>query len=234
MTKNQRLIIHSTTRQLYGWLAAILVLLAGAALFGYFYGDGALSQYKKDNQQLHSRLSGLEQNLAESQSTLTRLQLSAEVDITALEATRQQLMELQRQLYHRDQELKLYREMLQDNNQPSGLSVSELKLTKVGTRHFRYHWVARQKIDKAETLRVNAKLWVIGRQQGETISLSLDKIDAQVDALPVKLKLKYFSINRGVLQLPEDFEPELVRVTLRYPWMEQSQFDKQYDWKVEE
>gem|GEM_PF-87438 len=234
MIENRRLTIHCTTRQLYGWVGAILVLLAGAALLGYFYADGALSQYKKNSQQLHSRLSGLEENLAASQSTVTRLQLSAEVDTAALEATRQQLVELQRQIYRRDQELKLYREMLQDNHQPDGLSVSDLHLKKIGDRRFSYHWVARQKIDKVKTLRANAKLWVVGQQQGKVVSLPLDLLDVEIDALPIKLRLKYFSINRGVLQLPEGFAPEAVRVTLRYPWMEQPQFDKKFVWFAEE
>ena len=50
--------------------------------------------------------------------------------------------------------------------------------------------------------------------------------------MPLKMEFKYFSINRGLMVLPENFEPEQVRITLRYPWMESNQFDQKYDWIV--
>jgi len=234
MAQKRTLIAHYTTGRLYAAVVAFVALLIGAVLLGYFYGAQGLSERQQHSLELQHSVQELEENLAANQSALTSLQLTAQIDALALEQTRQQLVVLQRQIYQRDQELKLYREMLQDNQQPSGLSVSDLHLEEVSDRYFRYRWVARQKIDKVKTLRVNAKLWVIGRQQGKAVSLPLDVLDAEIDALPVKLRLKYFAINRGILQLPEGFVPESVRVTLRYPWMEQPQFDKQYEWQTEE
>ena len=64
--------------------------------------------------------------------------------------------------------------------------------------------------------------------------MPLDELDDQVSRLPMKLEFKYFSINQGILQLPEDFEPDKVRVTLRYTWMDKTQSDQKFDWKIEE
>jgi len=35
------------------------------------------------------------------------------------------------------------------------------------------------------------------------------------------------------MTFPDNFEPRQVRITLRYPWMEKTQFDQKYDWKIE-
>ena len=64
--------------------------------------------------------------------------------------------------------------------------------------------------------------------------LPLNEIDAEIDDLPIQLKLKYFSINRGLVELPQGFTPEFLRVSLRYPWIEKPQFDKKFVWQVQE
>ena len=85
---------------------------------------------------------------------------------------------------------------------------------------------------KALTVHVN--IWVIGLQGEELVDLSLDQLDADVKSLPIKVSYKYFSINEGTMELPEDFTPQSVRVTLRYPWMKTPQFDEMFDWQMEE
>jgi hypothetical protein len=47
------------------------------------------------------------------------------------------------------------------------------------------------------------------------------------------LDFKYFSINQGILQLPEGFIPEQVQITLRYTWMDKIQSDQKFDWILE-
>ena len=159
---------------------------------------------------------------------------SGTADAAALEQTRQQMLDMQRQIYGREQELKLYREMLQDNTKTTGLKVGDIHIEQLGDRRFQYDWVAQQKNHEAKNLRVNANIWVIGNQDDVPITLSLDEIDAEVDDLPIQLKMKYFSINRGIMTLPEGFSPQQIRVTLRYPWTEKPQFDKKLPWIVEE
>ena len=47
---------------------------------------------------------------------------------------------------------KLYQELLQDKNQPKGLSISDLNLVAMDDGRFKYRWVARQKTVKMQTL----------------------------------------------------------------------------------
>lgn len=219
---------------IWGAVAIGILLLAGLLLMLYLWGDSQLHQYREDNYHLQSRATELSEKLQASQSELDRLRVSIQVDTAALEQARQKMVDMQQQIYQRDQELELYRQMLQDSDQPTGLSIGELKLTAIDNRHFRYYWVARQRSDQAKKLRVNAKLWIVGLQNAQVVSLPLDQLDQQLDALPIELQFKYFVINQGILQLPEGFTPQSVRVTLRYPWMKQPQVDQSFDWRLEE
>lgn len=234
MSQPRPLIIHYKIRQLLGFIAGVILLLAAVAWMGFLYGDKTHSDDQQYIADLEIELDELTENVSAKQKALIAIELTAKVNAAALEQTRQQMVDMQKQIYHREKELKLYREMLQDNNGSTGLSVSDFHIEMAGKDLFQYDWVIMQKTYEAKKLRVNASIWVIGNQDGEVKSLALNEIDAEVDDLPIKLKLKYFSINRGLIKLPEGFNPEFVRVTLRYPWIEKPQFDKKFVWQLQE
>ncbi len=217
------------------WLAGGLLIVVIVALFlGRYWGSKVFDREMLEKRELENRTTQLEAELIENNRNLSRIKLSAEVDAVALENTRQEMIGLQRQIYRRGEELKLYQELLQDNNQPKGLSASDLNLVAMDDGRFKYRWVARQKTVKMQTLSVYSEMWVHGSQDGQEVILALDTLDEQIKKLPVKLEFKYFSINQGIVQLPEGFEPEQVRITLRYTWMDEAQSDQKFDWKLEE
>ena len=234
MSQRHPLIIHYTSSQLLGLLVAVILLLAAVASAGFFYGDKTAVDDRKYIEDLEISYDQLSEKLAASRQALVAVELTAKVDAAALEQTRQQMLDMQKQIYRREQELTLYREMLQDNSGSTGLSVSDFHIEKAGEGLFQYDWVAIQKTHEAKKLRVNANIWVIGKQDGQVKILPLNEIDADIDDLPIQLKLRYFSINRGLVRLPEGFNPEFVKVTLRYPWIEKPQFDKKFVWQVQE
>lgn len=234
MTQRHPLIIHYTTSQLLGLVVGVIILLAAMVSAGFFYGDKSHSddqQYIKDLELSYDQQS---EKLAASQRALVAVELTAKVDAAALEQTRQQMLDMQQQIFRRDQELRLYREMLQDNSGSTGLSVSDFHIEKVGERLYQYDWVVIQKTHEAKKLRVNANIWVIGKQDEKVKSLPLSEIDTDIDDLPIQLKIRYFSINRGLIRLPKGFNAEFIKVALRYPWIEKPQFEKKFVWQVQE
>lgn len=234
MSQRHPLIIHYTSSQLLGLVVAVILLLAAVASAGFFYGDKTAADDRKYIEDLEISYDQLSEKLAASRQALVAVELTAKVDAAALEQTRQQMLDMQKQIYRREQELTLYRDMLQDNSGSTGLSVSDFHIETAGEGLFQYDWVAIQKTHEAKKLRVNANIWVIGKQDGQVKTLPLNEIDADIDDLPIQLKLRYFSINRGLIRLPEGFDPEFIKVTLRYPWIEKPQFDKKFVWQVQE
>ena len=81
---------------------------------------------------------------------------------------------------------------------------------------------------------VIAEITVIGSQGDRVLTLPLSNLDSNIVEMPIRLKFKYFSINQGVLSLPEGFYPDKVRIVLRYSWSKKVSYDKTFDWVVEE
>ena len=234
MIEGKPIVITYRPGQKYVLLALVLAAVAALLVVGKLWGTALSNQQLAEMLRLEEKTVELQAQLDDKSAELSRVALSAEVDMAALEKSRQEMIGLQQQIYQRDEELELYRELLQDNNQPNGLSVSDLNLSVLEDGRIRYRWVARQKTAKMKTLSVYADMWVIGRQGEEEVTLSLADIDDEVKLLPLKREFKYFSIIQGILKLPEDFEPEKVRVALRYTWMDKFQSDQKFDWKIEE
>ena len=229
MIERKPIVVNYRPSHLY-WLLAMITAFVLAILFvGKLWGTMVSDWELAEKAELEVRTAELEVQLVDRTTELSRIKLSSEVDAAALENSRQEMIGLQRQIYQRDQELKLYRELLQDNDQPNGLSVSDLNLEAMDDGRVRYRWVARQK-----TLSVYADVQVIGMQGEKELSLPLNELDSEVSRLPLKLEFKYFSINQGILQLPEGFEPDKVRISLRYTWMDKAQSDQKFDWEIEE
>jgi hypothetical protein len=234
MAERKPIVITYRPGQGYWLVGGLLVVVIVALFLGRYWGSKVFDREMLEKVELEKRTTQLEAELIENNRNLSRISLSAEVDAVALENTRQEMIELQRQIYRRGEELKLYQELLQDKNQPKGLSVSDLNLVAMDDGRFKYRWVARQKTVKMQSLSVYSEMWVLGTQGDQEVSLPLDMLDDQVKKQPIKLEFKYFSINQGIVQLPEGFEPEQVRITLRYTWMKEVQSDQKFDWKLEE
>ena len=152
----------------------------------------------------------------------------------ALESARQQMVILQRQIYSRNEDLKLYRDLLQDNDSPSGVSISDFSLTLLDDDRIKYRWVVRQKQDEIKRLSLFADVNVEGKQGGSAISYKLSDLDQQVEKWPIKIEFKYFSIQQGVMELPEGFNPDNVIISLRYTWDKRSILRQEYDWTYED
>ena len=234
MAERKPIVITYRPGQGYWLVGGLLVVVIVALFLGRYWGSKVFDREMLEKVELEKRTTQLEAELIENNRNLSRIKLSAEVAAVALENTRQDMIGLQRQIYRRGEELKLYQELLQDKNQPKGLSVSDLNLVAMDDGRFKYRWVARQKTVKMQTLSVYSEMWVLGTQGDQEVSLPLDMLDDQVKKQPIKLEFKYFSINQGIVQLPEGFEPEQVRITLRYTWMKEVQSDQKFDWKLEE
>ena len=234
MIERKPLVINYRPGQGYWVLAILLSIFVSTLLAGKLWGGKTYNREMADKMQLEVKAADLELDLSDAKLQLSRIKLSAEVDAVGLENARREMIGLQRQIYRRDEELKLYQELLKDNDQPNGLSSGDLKLVAMEDGRVRYRWVARQKSAKMKVLSVYSDMSVLGTRDGQSVILALNTLDDQIKTLPVKLEFKYFSINQGILELPEGFEPEQIRITLKYSWMDTVQSDRKFDWKLEE
>ncbi len=233
MSKVKPVVVSYKPRLIYLAVAACCTLVVLALFLGKFWGAQAFTQEIDDKLRLGLLVEELSAKVIEQQEELSRIRLSSKVDMAALENSRQEMILLQRSIYQRDEELKLYRELLRDKDQTDGLSVADLRLTLLDDGRIDYRWVARQKTVKMKTLQVLGELYLLGVVDGDPVEISFQDLDPDITEFPLRLAFKYFSINRGLLKLPENFKPQQVRIVLRYPWMEKAQLDKKFEWKFE-
>jgi hypothetical protein len=234
MSEVKSVVVSYKPRLLYLAVVVCCALVVLALFLGKFWGGQTFTQEMSEKHRLQILVEELSATVAEQQEELSRIRLSSKVDVAALENSRQEMILLQRSIYKRDEELKLYRELLRDKDQPDGLSVADLRLTLLDDGRIDYRWVVRQKTVKMKTLQVLAELYLLGMVNGEPVEISLQELDPDIAEFPLRLTFKYFSINRGLLELPENFEPEQLRIVLRYSWMEKAQFDKKFEWKIDD
>ena len=203
-------------------------------LLGRYLGGYEAAQIMMQKLDLDDRLKTLQAELINYEEQLSLMKLSSEVDNVALESARQQMVILQRQIYSRNEDLKLYRDLLQDNDSPSGVSLGDFSLTLLDDDRVKYRWVVRQKQDGIKRLSLFAAVTVEGNQDGTARSYKLSDLDRRVEKWPVKIEFKYFAIQQGVIELPDGFNPDNVIISLRYTWDKQSILRQEYDWKYED
>ena len=213
------------------WLLGSL-LMVGLTFFmlGKWMGQAELAEIIEERQQLVSKLAKLVATLDVKSRELEMVRLNATVDSVALENTRQEMIDLQKNINRNEAQLGLYKELMGDSSQPAGLSITKFDLTPLGQGRFAYRWVARQKTSKMQTSEIIADISIIGLKDNQETTVMLSDLDDQIEKAPIRIKFKYFSINQGVLSLPEGFNPDKVRIQLRYSWSKAVSYDQNFNW----
>ena len=229
----ERKSIVVTYRPKHKIILALLVSLSIILSFlsGRHWGAYEASQLNAQKLDLDERLQTLQVELVNYEEQLSLMKLSAEVDNVTLESARQQMVILQRQIYSRNEDLKLYRDLLQDNDSPSGVSIGDFSLTLLDDDRVKYRWVVRQKQDEMKRLSLFADVNVRGKKNGNGTTYRVTDLDQQIEEWPIKIEFKYFSIQQGVMELPDGFKPDTVDISLRYTWEKESILEFKHEWQ---
>jgi len=160
-------------------------------------------------------------------------ELASDVDRIALEYVRQLVTSLQSEMAVDEEELGLYRNLLQDGGSESGLLIGELLLKQHSEQDgITYRLVVQQKEKKLKRIKVSIKIDVVGVQDGNEVTISLENFDDQLEQSPIKTEFKYFHVVEGVLAIPLGFQPRVIAVSLMKVGVSSSQVERQFDWRV--
>lgn len=229
----QRSIVVKRIPGYKSWLfLAFLSVVIVSLSIGYSFSRSTLKELTAEKNKATNLVSELELLLAETNRQTQILKLDNEVDSIALENSRQELILLQGRLDANEEQLLLYRELLQEDDQSNGLSVVRFELQELSKKQFSYRWIAKQRTEKMGLANVIAEVFVIGEFEGQSSSIGLSDLDAEIDEFPIQLKFKYFSINQGTLEFPDGFDPAEVKFDLRYSWNKKKAYTETFDWMV--
>jgi hypothetical protein len=214
----------------YQLLAVMLTIAVSSLWFGKQWGQDNLAHVTTNHQQLVDKANKLQATLERTASELEMVRLNKQVDLAAIENTRQEMIQLQKQISEQEQQLGLYKELLGNEDHSMGLSITKFDITNIEQNRYSYRWVANQKAAQLKTITVLAEIFVIGTVNGEEVTYMLSDLDEEIKVMPMSLSLKYFSINQGILSIPKGFIPAKVRITLRYSWKKTANFDDIFPW----
>jgi hypothetical protein len=115
-----------------------------------------------------------------------------------------------------------------------GLTFHGLSLTRVGlSNKYKYNLVLKQLSSKHNLLTVGIKMSVQGRRNGELVTVDFSQISASFKQAEEMVKFRYFVDFKGVIDLPEGFDPATVNILARRVGTSQK-IDIELPWQVEE
>lgn len=193
-------------------IAGVMVCAALLAL-GYWWGSSR-SEAAAEAARVRAQLIVERQRAARLEQQLVNRMLAAEVDWRSMEQLRRALAELDRRVATQEDELNLYRLLLQQDSSIKGLHIEYWRATRVAPGRYDYRLVVRQNLDLRESLEVSLKVVLFGEAGGEAASFTLAELDEGVDREVVPLSFRYFKFFDGRLAIPADFSPREVEISV--------------------
>jgi len=217
----------------------VLVLATLAALvLGFLAGKGARGLVRA-NSEVHSpgamnaQVTELRSGLEAARQELANAQAGLEIERRASAGVREDLAQAQLRIGQLEQEAELYRSLLDSSIRRSGLSLHTLQvLAADGDGSFRFRIVLVQKARNFVDIAGSLRLSLNGREAGAKRVLAYPEIGIPrgVHALPVRLR--YFQVIEGRLEIPSGFEPETVLVEVDIVEGGRQRLRERRDWQV--
>ena len=201
-------------------LLAVIVavaLLASAGLI-YNYGldrAGFERQTAEQTQQtLQEDMHKLQDENKDLQESLARAERTIQMDQTAYQELDKSLKASAQEIVKLREELNFYRNIISPADKKSGLRIQNLYIESAGgANQFRYKLVLIQALKHESTIHGRASFEISGMQVGEDVVLKVPGANDQ----PILVNFKYFQDIEGKLDLPKNFQPKRVKVTITTP-----------------
>lgn len=161
--------------------------------------------------------------------------LGAEVDRSANEGVRQEVIALKEEMAVLTEENSFYRGLMAPTKNQRGLAFGSVELSQTERpRVYNFKVVMQQLATSHRLLNGTLEYKVVGRAEGVDVVYSLGQLSSEVDADRIKLRFKYFQTIEGQLQLPEGFEPLRIELVAKSTGKDAVTVEKRFGWLVEE
>jgi len=218
----------------------ILMSLTMIVLAAFFLGDwrkaAEFERVSAENLNLSESLLEAKNSLEALKEEIDILKMNNQVDSLALEDSRQDILELEQRISENVFQLELYKDFLSDDLEANQkLSVVKFAKSRVSNKNWSYSWVIVQRGREPRVSSVLIRAFVEGKTDVNSDDglkeFPLNQLDEYLPRFPIQTRIKYFSINRGVLSLPEGFEPIKIKFVLSYESSPKQIYESTFDWR---
>lgn len=186
--------------------AAALVYNHGLSMAGYESETAVRTRevLEEEIRKLRDEAQQLHEALARAQRTIQMDQAAYQELDKSLKASAQEIVKLR-------EELNFYRNIISPADNKGGLRVQSFTIEPAGAANqYRYKLVLVQALKHGRTVTGQVSLEIAGMQAGQDTALKFPRAGER----PIYVNLKYFQDIEGRLELPRNFQPRQVRVSI--------------------
>lgn len=218
-----------------GFIALLLLLVQGAYWWGLSKGTAEQAQALRELSSSRKELKSVQGSAEEIRQQLVNFQLGSEVDKSALEVVRNEVIQLKENMAQLEEENQFYRNLMAPSDNQRGLTIGAFEISQTDApRTYRYKAVMQQLATQHNVLNGTLTFNVIGRMDGVLKVFSLNELTNDRESAKIKLRFKYFQNIEGELVLPAGFEPERIELEARSTGSKAVTVEKRFGWLVVE
>ncbi|MDO8703852.1 MAG: hypothetical protein Q7J84_02780 [Sulfuricaulis sp.] len=203
-------------KMLLAVIAAVVLLAASGLIYNYGldragFERQSAQEIQQTLQDERRKLGGENQELREA---LARSQRTIQMDQAAYQDLDKSLKASAQEIVKLREELNFYRNIISPADKKSGLRIQTLSIEPAGgTNQYRYKLVLIQALKHESTIQGRASFEISGLQVGEDAVVKVPVANER----PILVNFKYFQDIEGKLELPRNFQPKRVKVTITTP-----------------
>lgn len=208
-------------------IAAGIGLLYATYSFGLWNAGYARSDAVRLRGELRTEIAKLQDENTELRDALARAQRQLQIDQTAYEELNTSLASSTRELATLREELSFYQKIISPANKRAGVQIQDLKIEQSGTKdQYRYKLVLIQALSHDSLVTGSAGLEISGVQAGKQAVIRLPEAGGR----PISVNFKYFQNIEGLIQLPPDFKPMRIKVSVSTTGRNADTLEQWYYW----
>lgn len=196
-------------------VAVVLLIVAAGAIYNYGLTAAGVDMFSTFRTQstLREEIKRLKDESLDLRETLARAQRTLQMDQVAYQELDRSLKESAKEINRLREEVSFYRNIISPDNKVAGLKIDRLTIDRAANapdNHYRYKLVLVQALKHDHTIYGRVRLEVNGAQDGRDAVLAFPTANDKQH----NVNFKYFQEFEGVMKLPRNFQPSLVKVSI--------------------
>jgi hypothetical protein len=203
--------------------------------FGYQRGGYAAGFRVEVEESLRERVAELEEQRDALRQEAARFERSSQVDRAAVDEVQEDVRALQNERAELRREVAFLKTLV-SGGEVAGAGAAELaladeRLTAVGERRFEFEVTLSKQTDDSKTVTGDAVVSVEGTVDGIEKTLDMATI-TEGKRSRIGVRFKNFQKLKADIMVPENFEPEQIKVSVAPKGKQYKSLERVYDWQV--
>lgn len=219
-------------KPLYSWFVAAFVAFLLVVIFfiGRWDRDRELEQSYETMQGLDAEIAQLSERNGELVKKNVRLSADGKIDRDAYKSVNLTLVNLQQDILYLKEELVFYRGIVSPSKSGYAVNVQEFSVSSEPAKNTYSYKIVLTKSGRSNySIRGEVSLSVQGLLNGKSKSYALSEISGTAK-IKKKYSFRYFQIFEGLMNLPDKFYPETVKVRVKSKTKKVKSIQNTFNW----